>query len=379
MSLTTPGAAISLLLTLRYGYPALSFDDLHGRCFDGSAPLLARTDRMSTEFQTNYVGASIFVSYIIAALAVTLMLIKSLWGMYQRIPQGALSHAFVQRLWLFTCLSLLSFCVLSYNMLSFLIHSYLTWSKMHSGVGESLLQSIWTWMTRSTLFFAFGRELVSSQQSLRWTKVALSASMASNFYMSSLSQLLQIPDMMFYIVVGQILPTSFSVNLFFVAVLLRSQQARKDTSQNDGKKAQNNMSFTSVLLDELPLACSCLYALYLSFLACSIDQLQFISYIVAARILLAIPFLSRLDLASDRCLVQTTVITFALMTWYGDDVRDLFVSEEMELKYAVKALGLDYLVLSASILVWVLLASLLSSRRHGTEFASVKAAIAKTE
>ena len=377
--LLNPGAVISVLVTLLYSYPALSFIDLQDRCFDGGGPLLARTDGHRSEDAANYLGASIFVSYIIAALVVTMLLVTSLVRMHQQIPSEKKSAPFQQCLWLFSGLSLLSFSFLSYNMLSFLVYSYLSWSKLHAFAEESLMQSIWTWMTRSTLFFDFGRELVSTQVSLKWVKVALSASMASNFYISFLSQKLNIPDISFYIIVGRILPTSFSVNLFFVAVLLRSHQRPGESSKHSSASAPAGEWLVSALRAEMPLLCSCLYACYLSFLPCSVDQLQFISYVIAARAFLAIPFLIRSEHVSTRPLAQATFVMTVSMIWHGHDILELVVDNEVRYGYAIKAIGIDYLVLSASTIVWNVLDPMTTFNQHKYTNGSIKEEAAETD
>jgi len=87
----------------------------------------------------NVVGATIFFLYIIAALLLTTLLTKDVWKACEnrvrstdRHQKTQIHHAggpkFEPTISLFATLAALSFTMLSYHMLNFLVQSYQSWT-----------------------------------------------------------------------------------------------------------------------------------------------------------------------------------------------------------------------------------------------------------
>lgn len=139
---------------------------------------------------TNYAGAAIFILYIIAALILTSLIILELLKSYNAIPNTSAStsmsssNAFRRTIHIFTLLALLSFTILSSNMLSFLLLSYSWWNQSHIR-GAITLSSIWEWTTTSSLFLDFARELCRDGLTFKWSGEALAATMVANVFMSA--------------------------------------------------------------------------------------------------------------------------------------------------------------------------------------------------
>ncbi|KAI9727503.1 MAG: hypothetical protein M1828_006445 [Chrysothrix sp. TS-e1954] len=123
----------------------------------------------------------------------------------------------------------------------------------------------------------------------------------------------------------------------------------------------------SAVQDELPILSSLFYAAYVSFFACSIDQSQFIAYVVVARVLLAVPYTVPYLRPSTKGLFQVTLATIAFMLWQGYDVIALMLNRGASYGYAVKALGVDYLVLSYSVLLWLVVTNYMRTGRGLTK------------
>lgn len=147
---------------------------------------------------SNYFGATLFIFYIIAALVLTKLALQSLLRDYriafQRPPrQGQqhvvghrMEHKRQRRLRTFSALALLSFAVLSYNMLSFLVSSYLHWHDNTQPLASHGLGSIWKWMTTSTLFLDFAKDLCRNSYAFEWTSEAIAATMLQSFFMGAI-------------------------------------------------------------------------------------------------------------------------------------------------------------------------------------------------
>ena len=166
---------------------------------------MASSASVSSEY--NLAGALIFTVYVVSALFFTGVIIAML--LYS--PQSAhgsssssspktrdrLSHG--KRLQIFASLSVLSFAILSYHMMDFLIVSYKAWALErdtevpqrlfgHDGLID-LRQGItrvyiWQWLTSSTLFQDFAEIICGSSARYWWTQQALLTTMIWVFFMS---------------------------------------------------------------------------------------------------------------------------------------------------------------------------------------------------
>lgn len=165
----------------------------------------------------NTIGAIIFFSYIFVALYFTSYIVlsisripshspaspKSSYGKGSRHNQkGSRKVGWTWRhgaFAMFCALSLVSFVVLSWNMLSFLVVSYLEWSATHGLTLPSHLDSpaqlwqhvqyVWYWATGSTLFQTFAEDLISNQSQWKVVRAALIYSYTWNSWMSTLGEL----------------------------------------------------------------------------------------------------------------------------------------------------------------------------------------------
>ena len=198
----------------------------------------------STDFRsapTNYLGAAIFISYIVAALMLAYAITRELNTTYRRVAarkQGLTSQW--KQFRTFAALSAVSFAVLSFNMLSFLVTSYRSWSSNQDAAfsqrSATILDfgtSIWHWTVHSTLFLDFAQSLCASQPGYWWVMQALMATMVTNVIMQSAGRQWKVKTT-YYVGIGQILPISFAMNLFSVALVLA--QIENEKTGNDAKK-----------------------------------------------------------------------------------------------------------------------------------------------
>lgn len=333
----------------------------------------------------NYFGALIFWSYILAALGLTGLISRSLWSIH-RTGTAAASQSVGRQgnVRLFSGLSVLSFSVLSYHMLYFLIDHYTAWTPIHDvklprGLEELLTRNtastVWKWSHTSSLFQDFARELCEGPRHFWWTSQSLLFSFQWNILMavqgehqhsitwlSSLTQVctcvgvrFDIPHRWSYFVLGQILPTSFAQNMFCTAISL-SPMPRTRRSVPSPSRVQQALVVTL------------LYAALLIAPLSARTSFE-IPMLLATRVLLATPYLllatstgsgkkedkigqqqqqgwyNPLDLSLYLILLGCTGF-IPFQTWKAGDfasaVRSLNDSR------AVSALGYDYLIGAAS-------------------------------
>ena len=135
---------------------------------------------------TNYIGAFMFIAYIVAALELTNFIISHLFPLYEsrtsKLPTAQRPDPVL--IIFFSSLAALSFAVLSYHMLSFLVESYTTWCYSKEldptlDIG-TLMPKLGAWMIDSMLFTTFAQDLVGRGKSKAWlwTGMALATMMA---------------------------------------------------------------------------------------------------------------------------------------------------------------------------------------------------------
>ncbi|KAF2825251.1 hypothetical protein CC86DRAFT_352572 [Ophiobolus disseminans] len=181
----------------------------------------------------SYIGASIFLSYIVLALYATLSITFSLYTQYTAIyhePAPAKNEklkaarsARARHIKIYAFLASLSFATLSYHMLFFLITHYFAWTgdktRSLSGVSGQTLKK---WMLESTLFQNFASELVQDVPNALWTQIAILGTWFWNVWMAqkASSRPFQTPLTLPFILLSQILPISFTVCLFIIQLHL---------------------------------------------------------------------------------------------------------------------------------------------------------------
>lgn len=142
----------------------------------------------------SYIGTTIFLSYIVAALYATIAIIYSLYAQYTVIfhtssssndeKLGAAKAARARHIKVYAFLASISFATLSYHMLMFLITHYLEWSEDQSRSFSNVsVEKLKTWMLESTLFQDFAQDLVKDAPNAVWTQAAILATWFWNIYM----------------------------------------------------------------------------------------------------------------------------------------------------------------------------------------------------
>lgn len=147
---------------------------------------------------SNVTGAIVFVAYILAALVLTTFLTYSLLATYVSLDP-AYKRLIDKKLQITAILSCVSFSVLSYNMLHYLIVSYKAWATARSiplpanpfGLFEIVSYSdrppqlyLWQWLKTSTLFKDFAQTICMADGAFFWTGQALVTTMAWSIFMS---------------------------------------------------------------------------------------------------------------------------------------------------------------------------------------------------
>lgn len=145
----------------------------------------------------NYFGAFIFICYILAALVATSSITLSLWRQYRALNDSS-RQAIEARLQVFTALAFLSFSLLSYHMLHFLIVRYSNWRqhrsydttepnidwKLSFNAVIGFAEDIWAWLSTSSLFQDFANTICSNASRYWWTSQALLMTMGWSVFMS---------------------------------------------------------------------------------------------------------------------------------------------------------------------------------------------------
>ena len=132
--------------------------------------------------QLNYIGATIFWLYIVAALCLTAVVVNTLLNI-SPTNLGASSQR-QRNLTIFSVLAAFSFATLSVNMLNILIQSFNSWGakRQHSG---NIVVAIWEWSLTSTLFRDFGEAIVENSARYLWAENALLATLFVTIYMAA--------------------------------------------------------------------------------------------------------------------------------------------------------------------------------------------------
>ncbi|GAB1731690.1 hypothetical protein NU195Hw_g4734t1 [Hortaea werneckii] len=328
---------------------------------------------------TNYLGAAIFWSYILAALAFTgiaihtILQIKPLPTTRPRYNDDAKLHA--RSLRLFTLLASLSFTLLSANMLHVLIHSFQHWHSLlppspHHPPQPSprtWLSLIWHWSTTSSLFHDFAHAILATPARRIWTFTELGMAMCVCLYMGQEGRTRQVPRLYVFFALSQILPVSFAQGLFYLAVLRleggdggvegRGSWSRDHVPKEGGSGRGLGLSSGWVAGTCLAYG-ACIVA------ACLLDETGFLMPLVlVARLLLLAPrFLPLRSYAEDTVAVRavrTALPLFALVmvgytsvtAFLGDD-NWLSIPRALFSHPAVSSLGCDAVLSLISLALW---------------------------
>lgn len=180
---------------------------------------------METETPPNFIGATVFWLYILAALALTGVVLQALYRLHaSRTSQQPGPQ---RQIWLFATLALVSFSTLSFNMLHVLIQSFQLWSnQQYPAQYFGYPQAIWQWSIASSLFRDFGEAIVANPARFLWVQSALLATLSICFYMGIEGRRRGIPKLWAFFGLSQILPISFAQNMFYLANLLSESPPR---------------------------------------------------------------------------------------------------------------------------------------------------------
>jgi len=171
----------------------------------------------------NVPGAAIFWLYIVAALAFT---IAAIWTISNIKFDAQAEDAAGKRRdgYVFVALAFASFALLSFNMLRILVHLYQAWSAVrsypmlsYSDQPDAILARLWEWSTTSTPFNDFGRAIASDEFGWLWSQSALMKTFSVCLYMAYEAPRLGVPNLWVFLGLAEILPTSFALNLFYLA------------------------------------------------------------------------------------------------------------------------------------------------------------------
>lgn len=154
----------------------------------------------------NYVGTTLFLSYIVSALYLTFTITFSLYQQYtatfdshpssppSKFKQNGAGkvetrNARARHVKIYTALALISFASISWHMLGFLITSFLDWSHSPSRnvfavLGDGAGGKLKRWMLETGLFGDFAMQLVADRESAVWTQLAILATWGWNLWVA---------------------------------------------------------------------------------------------------------------------------------------------------------------------------------------------------
>lgn len=129
---------------------------------------------------TNYIGTTIFLSYIVAALLLTLFILLK-----EIIPRWS-QRLRSRKVRILAVLAATSFSILSLNMISFLVQSF--YDYLDSTDQDIAFEQLWPWMLNSNLFYDFAQSLLADSFVVAWTRSSLFMAMFMGAEMSYLGE-----------------------------------------------------------------------------------------------------------------------------------------------------------------------------------------------
>lgn len=125
----------------------------------------------------NYIRATIFWLYILAALVFTSIVLKTLYN--QQPAKSTRNDGQRQHILRSSILVAISFTTLSYNMLNVLIQSYTFWAhERNLSLADTTIPLIWHWSITSTPFQDFGNAILKTSARYLWTEPSLLATLS---------------------------------------------------------------------------------------------------------------------------------------------------------------------------------------------------------
>ncbi|KAI7339945.1 hypothetical protein KC315_g979 [Hortaea werneckii] len=333
-----------------------------------------------SDLPTNYLGAALFWSYILAALAFTGLAIHTILKINPpttRPENHDDANLSARTFRLFAFLASLSFATLSANMLHVLIHSFQHWHSALSPPTRPLqpapttwLSLIWSWSTTSTLFQDFAHAILASPARRIWTFSELGMALTVCLHLGLEGRRRQTPRLYVFFALSQILPVSFAQGLFYLAVLRldggveaeRSRAAEGHGRDGGGRRREKGLM---VIPSPAWVAVTCLAYGGCIAAACLLNETGFLMPLVlVARLLLLAPRFLPLRLYADDSVaaraVQTALPLFALvMVGYAsltaildDEDYGLSIPRALFSHPAVSSLGFDAVLSVISLALW---------------------------
>ncbi|KAF1998486.1 hypothetical protein P154DRAFT_564655 [Amniculicola lignicola CBS 123094] len=176
----------------------------------------------------NLIGSLLFLLYILLSLLLTTYLSIHLYRRYMHLPSQTLSDFThnIKHITPLVLFAIISFFMLSYHMAGFIVSSFRDWRRSKSvwewdsaaGAGELVFR----WMVQSSLFEEFAGDLVRECGGFFWVFGELVGAGSWGVEMVGLASKHKVPSrtLFAYILLGQLLPTSFSRILFFLHLRL---------------------------------------------------------------------------------------------------------------------------------------------------------------
>ncbi|KAF1969311.1 hypothetical protein BU23DRAFT_591695 [Bimuria novae-zelandiae CBS 107.79] len=309
----------------------------------------------------NYLGSTLFLSYILLALFFTFGISILLYSQYKRIPSLKLSQeikdARTRHIKIYAFLASISFAILSYNMLSFLIQSLTAWARMKNLMGIRVgLLDLGNWTLETNLFESFAQELVRKRPGAVWTQVGLLGTWFWNVWMAYKAQQhkFSLSIMAPYIVLSQILPITFTACLFVIQLHLDAMgispnlrpKSKDDSKAGSESKADSGNKTPQSIIKKSSLA---LPTVVLNAAILALPSLKghpvFIPLVFFTRIMLLVPHTARIRF-DQKDVLQCVSISFGfvvanLTMLKGTTTFLEVISGVRKSGFAVKTLGYD--------------------------------------
>lgn len=335
----------------------------------------------------NYIGATLFLSYIVVALYLTSTICYSLYTQYTSVfslrpfsppskfkQNGAgkveTRNARARHVKIYAVLALVSFASISWHMLGFLITSFLDWNNtttrnVFAVLSNNAFDKLKRWMLETGLFNSFAIQLVADGESAIWTQLTILATWGWNLWLSAkgTSKPTQLQfnvstannsaarqynfttrTMLPFIILGQNLPISFAVALFVIQLHLAAPDVTGNSKPTQKQPQPKQKPIASLILPTILLNAALLAQP-------SLRSHPAFSYLVLAeRVLLLLPHTGLLKLSGAEMKKSAAISGgFVVANWAmlrkDVDVRSV-VMALMGRGQAVKTMGWDA-VLSA--------------------------------
>ncbi|KAF2713979.1 hypothetical protein K504DRAFT_530870 [Pleomassaria siparia CBS 279.74] len=287
---------------------------------------------------TNYLGTGLFLGYIALALVCTGWIMWDSWTRYDALiaspksekasantkdesekkeetpSQGLdIRNARARHIKIYAVLASISFAMLSFHMLNFLIASYQQWNG--GGSADLSVEKMKSWMLETGLFESFAMELVDDGPSTVWMQIGVMGIWFWGVWMSGKAneRAFSGRSMLPYILLSQILPISFTAALFLIHLHLSSPDLASTAPEPALEKtttATTRSSHTSPETHPVPLSLHPIHrktslllpTILLNAVLLSIAPLRqhrlFIPLVLFTRIMLLLPFTGRISTRS---------------------------------------------------------------------------------